>query len=373
MKLTGKYNKSEQYFVVSGENVFSELDKFLTDNYRSPARVFILVDENTRHYCLPVLHTHTTVLENAEIIEIPSGEKNKTIGTAVWLWNEFISRHADRHSLLVNLGGGVISDLGGFIASTYQRGIHYINIPTTLMAQADAAIGGKTGLNFGDIKNQVGTFYHPQAVFIHAGFLKTLKKEHILNGFAEVIKYALIEDTLMWDRLDKLNLHDLLQNMSVGDLSWGELVERSVKIKYDIVERDFHEENSRKLLNFGHTFGHALEALSMKDNNGGLHHGHAVALGILFESWLSFKLAGLPEGEMRSIVTLILSNYEYYPIDRSNNEQLIEIMSHDKKNHDRKLCFTLLQRPGKAIIDQYCDNEIIADALAYYRSLGDKT
>ena len=373
MKFTGKYNKTEHYFLVTGDHVFIELNQFLADFSNVSKRVFILVDENTRFHCLPVLLTQSVILKDAEIIEVPAGEKYKTIETAVYLWNELMYRHVDRHALLINLGGGVISDIGGFIASTFQRGIPYINIPTTLMAQADAAIGGKTGLNFGAVKNQIGTFYQPQAVFIHAGFLKTLKKEQITNGFAEIIKYALIEDTIMWENLKKLHMNDLLMNISSGDLSLEELVDRSVKIKYEIVENDFQDEDKRKLLNFGHTFGHALEALSMKDFNHGLDHGHAVALGIILESWLSFKLTGLAEDDLNSIASLILSNFEYYPVHEASTDQLIELMSHDKKNHDRKFCFTLLQRPGKAIIDQNCDNEIIFGALDYYRSLIDKT
>jgi 3-dehydroquinate synthase len=369
MKLTGKYDTTKSYFILTGEFVFTELDKFLTEASGRSARFFILADENTREHCLPILLSQCLILKDAEIIGIPSGEKNKSIETAVHLWRELMKRHADRQTLLINLGGGVISDLGGFVASTFQRGIPYINIPTTLMAQTDAAIGGKTGLNLGDVKNQVGTFQFPEAVFIHDGFLKTLPKQHIKNGFAEIIKYALIEDSVMWAKLRKLNLHDLLLGMGAGDLSLGELVERSIKIKYDIVEKDFHEEHSRKLLNFGHTFGHALEAFSMKDSEEGLHHGHAVALGILFESWLSFRLTGLPEDDMKSIQSMILSNYNYFPVDGSDSDRLIEIMAHDKKNHDRKLCFTLLQRPGKAIIDQYCEVDLIYEVLNFYRSL----
>ena len=373
MKLTGKYQTTESCFILTGEDVFTELCKFLDAAREGSARFFIHVDENTREHCLPVLLSQCSLLKDAEIIQIPSGERNKSIETAARLWNELMLRHAGRRDRLINLGGGVISDLGGFVASTFQRGIPYINIPTTLMAQTDAAIGGKTGLNFGDVKNQVGTFQLPEAVFIHEGFLKTLPKQHIKNGFAEIIKYALIRDSVMWIKLKKLNLHDLLLNMGAGDLDLGELVDRSVKIKYDIVEQDFQEEHSRKLLNFGHTFGHALEAFSMKDTNDGLHHGHAVAMGILFESWLSFRLAGLPEDDLQSIRSLIMSNYDYFPVDVADSDRLIEIMAHDKKNHDRKLCFTLLQRPGKAIIDQYCEMEVINEALNFYRSLGDRT
>ncbi len=369
MKITGTFNKSEQFFVVTGENVFIELEQFLNDFCILPVRIFILVDENTRHHCLPILLSHSVILKNAEIIEIPSGEKNKSIETAVQLWNALMERRADRHALLINLGGGVISDLGGFISSTFQRGIPYINIPTTLMAQVDAAIGGKTGLNFGDIKNQVGTFYNPKAVFIHSGFLKTLSKDHIANGFAEVIKYALIEDAILWNKLEKLLLHESILKIPSNNLLWEKLVDRSIKIKYDIIVNDFHEENIRKLLNFGHTFGHALEAMSMRNFNPGLHHGHAVAMGIIFESYLSFKQTGLANEDLNSIVSLILLNYEYFPIQDSGSEQLIEFMSHDKKNKDHNIYFTLLQRPGKAIIDQRCDSELIQDALEYYHQL----
>jgi 3-dehydroquinate synthase len=369
MKIRGKYNKTQNYFVVTGESVFTELELFLNEFIKKPARIFILVDENTRQHCLPVLLSNTSYLKDAEILEIPSGEINKSIETAIFLWSALMARHADRYALLINLGGGVISDLGGFVGSTFQRGISYINIPTTLMAMVDAAFGGKTGLNLGEIKNQVGTFYSPEAVFIHAGFLKTITREHIANGFAEVIKYALIEDSAMWSNLERLHLEELLLNIPPGDLSLEELVERSVKIKCKIVEKDFHEEDSRKLLNFGHTFGHALEGLSMKDGNVGLHHGQAVAMGMILESRLSYKQTGLSGDDLDSIVSLILSNYKYYPLDEASTGKLLEYMSHDKKNRDKKLGFTLLQRPGKAVIDQYCEIETIDDALEYYRSL----
>jgi len=369
MKITGTFNKSEQYFVVTGENVFVELEQFLNDFCIRPVRIFILVDENTRHHCLPTLLSHSVILKNAEILEIPSGEKNKSTESAIKLWNTIMTKHASRHSLMINLGGGVISDLGGFIASTFQRGIPYINIPTTLMAQVDASVGGKTGLNFRDIKNQIGTFYNPKAVFIHSGFLKTLSKDHIANGFAEIIKYALIEDAILWNKLEKLLQHESILQIPSNDFSWEELVDRSIKIKYDIIVNDFHEGNIRKLLNFGHTFGHALEAMSMRNFNPGLHHGHAVAMGIIFESYLSFKQTGLTKEDLNSIVSLILSNYEYFPIQDSSSEQLIEFMSHDKKNKDHNICFTLLHRPGKAIIDQQCDWELIQDALKYYHQL----
>lgn len=370
MKITGKYNISEQYFVVTGENVFPELDQFLRDFYSGPARIFILVDENTRHYCLPVLHSNSMILQGTEIIEIPSGEKNKSIDSAVQLWKELMTRHADRGSLLINLGGGVISDLGGFIASTFQRGISYINIPTTLMAQVDASIGGKTGINFGNSKNQVGTFCSPKCVFIHTSFLKTLTKDHIVNGFAEIIKYALINDAILWNKLVNLQRQDGKSEILSNDFSWEEIIDRSIKIKYHIIEKDFHEENTRKFLNFGHTFGHALEALSMKSYTTGLDHGHAVAMGIIVESYLSFKKTGLANNDLNAIVSLILSNYKYIPIQDSDTDQLFEFMSHDKKNRDQKICFTLLQKPGKAVIDQQCEHELILDAMSYYNQLG---
>lgn len=352
---------------MTGENVFRELDQFLSELTIDPAGIFILVDENTRHHCLPILLSRSGILKKADIIDTPSGEKSKSIEFAIQLWDSLLSRHANRHSLLINLGGGVISDIGGFVASTFQRGIPYMNIPTTLLAQVDASIGGKTAINFREIKNQVGTFYHPQAVFIHTGFLKTLPEDHIANGFAEVIKYALIEDIILWENIKKLHMKELLLKMPADDLSWDEIVERSVKIKYDIVERDFHEDDSRKLLNFGHTFGHALEAFSGTENKKALHHGHAVAMGIIFESWLSFKRTGLSEKDLTLIVSLILANFDHYPIDEAGSGRLIELMSHDKKNRDQKLCFTLLERPGKAITDQQCSVELIYEALNYYQ------
>ncbi|MCX6252636.1 MAG: 3-dehydroquinate synthase [Bacteroidetes bacterium] len=368
MKISGKVNGSEEWVIITGDMVFTELNEFLKEYCVNPGGIFILVDENTKQYCLPILLSDSSCLEYAVILETKSGERNKNQETLLFLWNRMIEKRADRHSLLINLGGGVLSDLGGFLASTFKRGISFINVPTTLMAQADAAIGGKTGINLGNIKNQIGTFHSPIAVFIYPGFLKTLPYQEVKSGFAEIIKTGLIADKALWERTMAINLTGNFIDLQ-GDNFLEDLINQSVRIKNDIVQKDFYEENERKKLNFGHTFGHALESLSMKKPGNELSHGNAVALGIIPASYLSFRYSGLPREEMQSIISMILGNYNYFPIGNGNEEEMVELMIQDKKNISGEIYFVLLEKIGKAIINQQLSRSQIMEAISFYQQL----
>ena len=392
--------KASDYAIYIGDEVFANLSNFINQdspsgiptNVRSKAipqgksawsKIFILVDENTSRHCLPSLIKENEMLKTAEIIEIKSGETNKNIETCSQIWERLSDSGADRKSLLINLGGGVITDIGGFSSSTYKRGIDFINIPTTLLSQVDASAGGKTGINLKNIKNQVGVFSNPKAVFIYPGFLKTLDKRQLLSGFSEVIKHGLIADTSYWDEIksDKFVIFDPLSPV------WKDIIARSVEIKNNIVLKDPKEKGERKVLNFGHTIGHALESYSLEKDTVPLLHGEAIAIGMICESYLSWKMLGLSRTELDDIVAFILLHYKPYPLETKADTKLIELMKHDKKNvtphasprqvggwslvrvKRDQINFTLLSQIGKPVINENCGVELIEEALKFYRKI----
>ena len=351
------------YPIIVAEDSYETLAKMLKLDAESGSSFFILVDENTHYNCLPQLITNVEALISAEIIEIDSGEENKNLETCIQLWETLTELGADRHSVLINLGGGVITDMGGFVAATYKRGIRFYNIPTTLLAQVDASTGSKTGVDLGGLKNQVGVFADPQAVFINPCFLRTLPMEQIQSGFGEIIKHALIADKAYW-RLSKRKFCFLVEN-------WGKLIKPSLEIKSSIVIKDPTEKGLRKLLNFGHTIGHALETLAL-ENKRPLLHGQAVALGMLAEAWLSTKLTGLSEDEFDEIQKVILSNFDVYQFDETNFERILELMGHDKKNVSGQVRLTLLNQIGKGVYDISCEEKLLREALKYLVALNDE-
>ncbi len=352
----------------TGEAVFDDLNTFVKDYCSSGSPVMVLVDENTRQHCLPVLTRFVPCLADASIIEIKSGEESKSLSAAQDIWDELTQKNADRHSLLVNLGGGVITDLGGFIASVFKRGIPFIHVPTTLMGMVDAAIGGKTAVNLKKIKNQVGAFALPEAVFIYPGFLGTLDPALVCDGIAEVLKYGLVLDSNLWERLESSRLDDMLR-LPFHDPFWENLILQSVMIKNDIVREDFSDKGVRRVLNFGHTFGHAFESLSLMKGKGAIRHGNAVAMGMICESHLSVQAGGLKETDLERITRWILENFEYYPVTEKSFEKILDILQQDKKRSGGKTNFTLLVRPGKAVNGQPCETEWIREAFKYYRGL----
>jgi len=344
-----------------GNNFFAELDNFLkVKNYKS-SQLYLLVDENTKKYCLPTLISNINIFEQATIFEINSGENSKTIDTAVFIWNKLLELKADRNVLFVNLGGGVICDIGGFVASLYKRGIMFINIPTTLMAQVDAGFGGKNGIDMGGIKNQIGTFNNPEAVFIYPEFIKTLNKREVISGFAEVIKYTLISNNFPFDDLLKYDIDNVI------DLQ--KLIIKSVETKSLIVSQDYKENNIRKILNFAHTIGHAIEAHSILNNTDVLLHGEALAVGIICEIFLSVKKLNFPIELQLKYNTFIIKKYGKHTINKSSYDHLIELMLNDKKNCDGEINFVLLKAIGKPIINQKCKKNEIIESLDYYVNL----
>jgi len=358
---------TEQYNIYIGDDCLSELQNF-NGKY---SRIFILLDENTRKHCLKKLSIHHTPYT---ILNIKSGEKNKTIRTCEKIWKELAKQNADRKSLLINLGGGVITDLGGFCASAYKRGIDFINIPTTLLAQVDASVGGKTGIDFSDFKNQIGTFAFPKAVFIHPDFLKTLNKRELVSGFAEVIKHGLIADREYWKEIHASSIRrsplDSFESPFGPTLllkKKGEkTISRSIEIKSKIVSADPYENGLRKVLNFGHTIGHAVESASLKTKKP-LLHGEAIAIGMICETYLSRKILGLKNEELDEITSFIISIFNHRQI-KLPIKNLIALMKQDKKNNGSEINFTLLSSIGKAEINNSCSEELIEEAIHYYNS-----
>ena len=354
MKIETSFSK-----IIISTDIRSVITKLIDDSDYS--KIFILVDENTHEHCLPVLQ-NTNFLNDTLIIETKSGESNKTVDTLKQIW-EFLTLHdADRHSLFINLGGGIIGDMGGFAASTFKRGIDFVNIPTTLLSQVDASVGGKTGINFLNYKNEIGVFNHPQYVFIDSHFLKTLDKRNILSGWAEMIKHTLIFNQQDFEYLTQHKI----QNINYKTLN--QLIARSVQIKNHYVETDPLEKGQRKALNFGHTFGHAFESFFMGQKNY-LMHGEAVALGMICEIYLSNKLCGFPTSKMTRVVQYILDTYPKTNIPDAATEKIIQLIGHDKKNEGTHINFTLLGDFGKIKINQRCSKDDMIETLTWYNAL----
>ncbi len=335
---------------------FSQLNHFLTE--MKPTKLFFLVDENTHEHCLPTLLTNLETELPFEIIEIEPGEEMKTIETATHLWEILAEFQADRKSLLINLGGGVITDMGGFVASTYKRGIRFINIPTTLLGICDASIGGKTGIDHGFLKNIVGTFALPERIFVYPNFLLTLPFTELRSGFAEMLKHGLIADETHWK--DLISIYELsAENVAPH-------IEKSMKIKQDVVEKDFKERNIRKTLNFGHTVGHAVESLFMAGEKP-IPHGEAVAIGMICETKLS-ELSGLISPETADeVMNGIRKFFPYVRIDDFKNEDLLKLMLNDKKNDGSTISFSLITEIGSCGYDIHCDTDNINTSLNFYK------
>ncbi len=336
---------------------FNQLNQFLSE--LKPSKILILCDENTHEYCLPILLPNLETDIPFEIIEIEAGEELKTIDTAIQLWEIFSEFEADRKTLLINLGGGVITDLGGFVASTYKRGIKFINIPTTLLGMCDASIGGKTGIDHQYLKNIVGTFALPEEIFVYPDFLKTLPFEELRSGFAEMLKHGLITDKKHWNDLIEI---DELRAESVSPH-----IQQSMKIKQEVVEKDFKEQNIRKTLNFGHTIGHAVESLFLSKGRI-VPHGECVALGMICETHLSFLENLISEETSQHIINNIRKFYPYINIEAFSNEEIIALMQNDKKNSEGKINFALLKDIGNSVFDYKSNLENINICLNFYRT-----
>lgn len=347
--------KSTSYSIYIGEKSFDALNTFLTKNKYS--NYYIICDEQTFEFCLPTLLFHAPLLNEAEIIELESGEDKKTLETCLQVWGALTDTGADKKSLIINLGGGVISDLGGFVASTFKRGIDCINIPTTLLSMVDASVGGKTGVDFEGIKNHIGTTSEPKAIFVNPAFLETLSERQIINGYAEVIKIALIADVDFWKELKKLK--------STTEFSSEKIITKAVELKNTIVKKDLHENDLRKSLNFGHNIGHALESALIKQNKDILH-GEAIAAGMIMESEIAQSLKRISKKEQKEITDYIRSIYKNIKITKDTESQLLQYILHDKKNEGDDLCFALPK--GIGAYEIYCgvNMDVIKKAISNY-------
>jgi 3-dehydroquinate synthase len=324
-------------------------------------KLFVLADTHTYRLCFPVIQP-LSAIEQATSIVIEPGDTNKSIEQLTIVWEKLSNHGASRNSLLINLGGGMITDLGGFAGATFKRGLHTLNIPTTLMASVDAAVGGKTGINFNGLKNEIGAFYIPDCVLIDCVFLQTLDRDNLLSGYAEMIKHGLISSETILNKLLTYNIETKELNICV----LNELVKESVSIKENIVTQDPKEMGIRKALNLGHTIGHAFESLSFEKKRPVLH-GHAVAAGLVAELYLSYQYCGFSLETLRRTVNFIKAFYPPFLYDCDDYETLYELMTHDKKNQGGKINFTLLSHPGDIRINQALDKEKIFESLDFYR------
>lgn len=329
----------------------SSFNLLLSTEYKDSKKI-VIVDENTQEECWPFVLTTFEELSDAEVIVLPSGEENKVMEVCFQVWEAFTNYKIQRNDLVINLGGGVVTDMGGFLASVYKRGLDFINIPTTLLAMVDASVGGKTGINLGAHKNQLGVFSAPKLTICDPSFLQTLDSKEVLAGKAEMLKHGLIaSETLFQDLI-----------MDKNEIPGEELIEAAIQIKSDIVDRDYKEQGERKKLNFGHTVGHSIEGYLL-EKQVEVTHGECVAWGMLVESYISHELAGLPKDELETIENYIRKTYPKLAIDESLFDHLLKLMTHDKKNQGEKINFTLLNKIGEATIDYQLEEKVIFEAL----------
>ncbi|MGV7108019.1 3-dehydroquinate synthase [Flavobacterium sp. U410] len=350
--------KANHYEIFFNENCYHYLAELLTPERYS--KIFVIVDENTSQYCLPVFLSQLVTEITIEIIELEAGEQYKNIATCLEVWQAMTDLGGDRKSIVLNLGGGVVTDLGSFVACTFKRGIDFINVPTTLLSMVDASVGGKNGVDLGNLKNQIGIIREPKAVLIDTAFLSSLSAREMRSGLAEMLKHGLIADRTYWDKFK--NLKDL----NTEDLD--NLIHQSVEIKNSVVSEDLTENGIRKSLNFGHTLGHAIESYFLEnENKENLLHGEAIALGMILEAYLSMAKGYLTSEEYQEIKYHLNDIYEAVDFNEKDIQNIIDLMIYDKKNEFGKVQFALLESIGKIKINQFCDNDLIYNAFEDYQ------
>lgn len=343
------------YPIYIGENALENLSSFLKE--RQYSNMLVLVDENTGRDCYP---RFKGLLPPHEKVEIPAGEIHKNLNTCTKVWAAITEKAFDRRGLVLNLGGGVIGDMGGFIAGTYKRGIDFIQIPTTLLSQVDASVGGKLGIDFQGFKNHIGLFREPQAVVIWPPFLETLPEREILSGMAEVIKHHIIADADAWNILKTI--------IGIQELDFEALIRHSIEIKSQIVEADPFEKGIRKALNFGHTIGHAVESYFLESETP-LLHGEAIAIGMIAESWIARETGLISTDELEEIEKMILKLYGSFPIPESTFSDITALTQNDKKNQDGKILCTLPDGIGKVKVNVEISPSQIENSLRYYSEI----
>lgn len=331
----------------------------LIENY---SKIVVFADDNTQKHCYPIVKP---LLGNHSLVVIKHGEEQKTLETCKILWEFMTNESLDRKALVINLGGGVLGDMGGFCAATYKRGIDFVQIPTTLLSQVDASVGGKLGIDFQDFKNHIGVFQDPKDVIIHPGFLQTLDKRELRSGFAEIIKHSLIKDASHWQTVKKINLQALYSL----DFDVDAIIQHSIAIKSAVVAADPTEKGLRKILNFGHTLGHAIESFYLPHPTKKLLHGEAIAIGMICESWLSLDQKLISKAEFDDITTYILSIYGKVNIDKADFEYIIPLTLQDKKNSHGSVNFSLLNPIGTCLFDIKINAKEMENALLHYVDL----
>lgn len=338
-------------------DIVPTLDACLRD--KKYDRIFLLDDTVTHVHCLPLLSTWVEE-RSVEVLTMEAGDVAKNLDTLSSIWQQLTEKGASRHSLLINLGGGVVTDLGGFAAATFKRGIDFINIPTTLLSMVDAAVGGKTGINFAGLKNEIGAFRSAVDVIVDTTFLRTLDNENISSGYAEMLKHALLHNAAMWAE----HLEQDLQHPDYEALA--RLVQQSIEVKERIVGEDPHEKGLRKALNLGHTFGHAFESLALSQGRPVLH-GYAVAWGIVCELYLSSILLGFPSAHFHPTVRFVRETYGQFSFTCKDYDRLLDYIRHDKKNVGGQTNFTLLAGIGQIRLDCHANRDLICEALDFLR------
>lgn len=337
--------------ITIGQEPDARLSSFIRN--LAPSAIAVIVDGNTGRDCYPLCRN---LLDDHELISIPPGEKHKDLDTCSKIWKALTDARLDRKALVINLGGGVIGDMGGFCAATYKRGIRFVNLPTSLLSQVDASVGGKLGIDFMGYKNHLGVFTEPEHVFVYSAFLRTLPAEELRSGFAEVIKHHLIADATGWQ---------VLRRKSWEEQNWQEIIPHSVKIKSEVVGKDPRESGLRKVLNLGHTVGHAMESYFLGGDRPILH-GEGVAAGMICENYIA-ELQGLLKRETRKeIETYIFSQFGKLPVNMGNIESITRLVLQDKKNVGSSIRAALLENIGKVVWDREIRPEEIHQALNYY-------
>ena len=349
--------QSDNYPIYFIEDAYRKLNAYLSENKSS--KVFVLVDENTNEHCFSIFKDQITTEIEGELIAIAAGEYYKNIDTCIEIWSQLTDSGADRNSLLINLGGGVVTDMGGFAASAFKRGIKFINIPTTLLSMVDASVGGKTGVDFGVLKNQIGLFSNPEMVLIDSQYLATVTEREIRSGMAEIIKYGLTYDIELWNQIKGL------EDLEISILN--KIIYRSIEIKNVIVLEDPKEKNIRKILNFGHTLGHAIESYHLEsEEKESLTHGEAIAIGMITESYISHKLLNFPMETLEEIKKVIISIYTKFNIEKSDYKPIIDLLKHDKKNSNGEVNFVLLSNIEDYKLNCKVPEDLIKESLDYY-------
>ncbi|MFA9195612.1 3-dehydroquinate synthase [Flavobacterium sp. FBOR7N2.3] len=351
--------QANNYPIYFNEKGYEALNLHLAENKYS--NIFIIVDSQTNEFCLPKLLPYIETDLNVEIIEFEAGEENKNIETCVEIWKVLTELGGDRKSIVLNLGGGVVTDLGGFVASTFKRGVDFIHIPTTLLSMVDASVGGKNGVDLGNLKNQIGVINVPNMVLIDTEYLETVPQNEMRSGLAEMLKHGLIYDKKYWE--------EFLDISTIDFSTLDELIFRSVEIKNEIVKQDPTEKNIRKALNFGHTLGHAIEGYFLEsETKTTLLHGEAIAVGMILESYISLKKGFISTEEYIQIKTVIKSIYEDIVFEEEDIQPILDLLIHDKKNEYGSIQFALIEGIGKIIINQAVENELILEAFEDYKS-----